>query len=186
MSWKKEFALCTDNCPIKMIHNGSDNGRHNPMSLYRGMMVQVYERLPNKKCSIKVCDFHGEQPIFEQNLFVCPMNHLLIVSADLWPFLIGINEPQHRLELAKDRDWANFIMACNTDHIVNVTGTIFGRDQPYTCITRFIGLVPEMGPGYYFGLEILVTYTCIQRTCTILYTFLLFSFIICLKTFQNQ
>lgn len=121
-------------------------------------MVQIYERLPNKKCSIKVCDFHGECPVWEANLFVCSQSNLLVVSADLWPFLIGITEPLHRLELAKNRDLANFIMSSNTGHIVNVLGNKFGCDQPYTCIIRFIGLVPELGPGYYFGLEILVNF----------------------------
>lgn len=157
MSWNKEFALCSDSCNIKLIHGTS----HSPEAktttqLFKGMMVQIYERLPNKKCSIKVCDYHNENIVWENNLFLCNLNNLLLVSAELWPFLIAISDPQVRYEHAKDNNWAQFITRSNLDHIVQVSNQEFAKEFPYTCIIRFIGLVPEIGPGYHFGLEILV------------------------------
>ncbi|XP_063700280.1 uncharacterized protein LOC134830659 [Culicoides brevitarsis] len=156
MSWKKEFAVCSDSCNIKLIHGTS----HSPEAktstpLFKGMMVQIYERLPNKKCSIKVCDFHNENFVWENNLFLCNLSNLLVVSPELWPFLIAITDPHARLEHAKDPEWVQFITKSNLDHIVQVSGQVFTKDFAYTCIIRFIGLVPEIGPGYHFGLEIL-------------------------------
>lgn len=157
MSWKKEFALCSDSCNIKLIHGTSHSSDvKTTTQLFKGMMVQVYERLPNKKCSIKICDFHNANILWESNLFLCSNNNLMFVSPEVWPFLIAINDPLTRLDCAKDNDWTQFISGSNTDHIVQVSGNNFGKEYPFTCIVRFIGLVPEIGPGYHFGLEILV------------------------------
>jgi hypothetical protein len=90
---------------------------------------------------------------------LCSMLRLYQVQSDvIWPFVIAILDPLERLKFVQNYSACNFIQTLKVGSLVNASGLAFNKEVFYDCIVRFIGLVDEMGPGYYFGLELLVNY----------------------------
>ncbi|XP_050084836.1 uncharacterized protein LOC126570840 isoform X2 [Anopheles aquasalis] len=91
----------------------------------------------------------------ENRIYQCQVAHLQRVPADIWPFIIAILDPQERCEFAKRPKLFASVKQLRTGDIVLVNWLAKNRNVTYDCIIRYIGPVPKIGPGYYFGLELL-------------------------------
>lgn len=145
----------------------------NHVDLKHGMMVEI-KKDSNRYSTIMVHDYYEKNFAFENNLYLCKSSALFPVRTDIWPFLIAINDPCERANIARDRGFVDYILSLKIDSFVTVIGQYFNisainqslmflperepreRSLDYECIIRYIGLVDEIGPGYYFGLELLV------------------------------
>ncbi|XP_055684560.1 ubiquitin carboxyl-terminal hydrolase CYLD [Lutzomyia longipalpis] len=147
------FAVCTKHCQLRLL-TGAPSGDEF-MALQPGMMLQIRERPSGKVVSVRVYDFYARDLVWENNLFSCPIGNLLEVPSDIWLFLAAIVDPVERLALAQSEARTRQILSLKESDIVVASGAAFRLNASFDAIVRYIGLVPEIGPGYYFGLEIL-------------------------------
>lgn len=139
----------------------------------------------SKYCTIKLIDYHRKNLAYENNLYLCKQSCLFRVSPVIWPYLISIMDPFERLEFARDKPHTDYIRSLDINSLVLVDGSIFklspiseslnfsnnfidedsssnnyssGKSTVYECTVLYIGLVPELSPGYFFGLQLLVIF----------------------------
>uniref|UniRef100_A0A182QZA1 ubiquitinyl hydrolase 1 n=1 Tax=Anopheles farauti TaxID=69004 RepID=A0A182QZA1_9DIPT len=132
-----------------------------------GMTLQIVEQPSSKIALIKIKDFYrgcgtaaattNEQTSnpYEHRIFQCQAAHLQRVPSDIWPYIIAILDPQERCEFAKRSKLFGSVKQLRTGDIVMVSWLAKNRHVTYDCIIRYVGPVPKIGPGYYFGLELL-------------------------------
>lgn len=143
------------------------------VELKPGMMVEM-KKETNRYSTIIIHDYYEKNLAFENNLYLCKSSALFPVKIDFWPFLIAIIDPYERVNIGRDKDFVDFILSLRIDNFAAVHGQQFNisainqslmflperepraTNLDYECIIRYIGPVDEAGPGYYFGLELLV------------------------------
>lgn len=145
-----------------------------------GMTLQIVEQPSSKIALIKVKDFNGTSngsnnrlgapnstsgmvaanaPVsnpYENRVLQCQSAHLQRIPSDIWPYLIAILDPLERCEFAKRPKLFGSVKQLRVGDIVMVSWLAKNRHVTYDCIIRYVGPVPKIGPGYYFGLELLV------------------------------
>lgn len=164
------------------------------IELTRGMMVELKEER-ERNCTIIVHDYYEKNYAFENNLYWCKTSSLMKVYPEIWHYLIAITDPIMRANLAKDRPFLDYIANLQINTYVTVNGSYFNisvinqslmflperepkeRTTDYDCMIRYIGPVDEIGPGFNFGLELLVIsrYGIFQLVYPIIFLFLNFS-----------
>lgn len=161
----ESFAICSQNCDVEVLENVSEPSSRTTeakqmVTIQAGFLVKVKEVLNGRKmASIRIYDFYSKNLAFENNLFVCNLANLHKVQPTIWPFLIAIVDPIQRLTFFRNTDLVNFILNIKISDLVVVNGAALRFDgKPLDCIVRYIGLVSEIGPGFYFGLEIMVIF----------------------------
>lgn len=120
-------------------------------------MLQIVEQPTGKLVVVRIRDYYNAEDSRYDNLyFQCQISYLQKVPEDVWPFVIAIMDPHEREQFVrKPANLAN-INLLQTNTIVKVSGKPFCRPSDrYDCIIRYRGQVEEIGPGYYFGLELL-------------------------------
>uniref|UniRef100_A0A182Y9X5 ubiquitinyl hydrolase 1 n=1 Tax=Anopheles stephensi TaxID=30069 RepID=A0A182Y9X5_ANOST len=140
-----------------------------------GMTLQIVEQPSSKIALIKIKDFYGTTTNnrgggggpsgtvnsapptnpYENRIFQCQAANLQRIPSDIWPYLIAILDPQERCEFAKRPKLFGSVKLLRTGDIVMVSWLAKNRHITYDCIIRYVGPVPKIGPGYYFGLELL-------------------------------
>jgi hypothetical protein len=158
------YAIITGACDAKLlscVSTSSELDEDSMIQLQAGQLVQVRDELVGDNvCTIKLCEFYDENPAWAVNLYLCSMKWVRRVQSDaLWPFVIAIVDPLERLKFVMDEKACGLVLSLQESSLVAANGLAFGKNVVYDCIVRFIGLVPEIGPGYYFGLELLVIFS---------------------------
>jgi hypothetical protein len=146
------------------------------IELHAGTLVEIEKHSFNSQyCTILVHDFHQKNIAYENNLYSIKRDALLQVSEQIWPFLIAITNPVDRVNLAGDEAYVNYLLRLTVRSFVPVLGKFFYKNpirqslqfqflperepkeqEDYNCIIRYIGPVVEIGPGFFFGFELLV------------------------------
>ncbi|XP_055847048.1 ubiquitin carboxyl-terminal hydrolase CYLD [Episyrphus balteatus] len=129
------------------------SGSTNNNTLNNNSSSQSNSNSNSKTTSVQILDYFNHNPISE-NLYECPTSHLKRIHQDIWPFGIAISDPTRRLQFFLSTEQCKHILYLREGELVAVNGALFGNAMRYECIVRYIGLVQEMGPGYYFGLQI--------------------------------
>jgi hypothetical protein len=149
--------------------------------LNKGMTVEIKDYLTknntaSKYCTIKILDYYNKVYAFENNLYMCKNSSLFRVSSNVWPYLIAIVDPLERLEFARDKHFTDYIRSLSENDLVLVDSNLFKyssitaslnfsnnnygnaglKHKDFECVIHFIGLVPERGNGYFFGLQLVV------------------------------
>lgn len=81
----------------------------------------------------------------------------IMVKNKLWPFLVGIKNPVDRNKFIKNRELTDFIVGIELNDEV-----FFKLDKNHELIkglVRYITLVPNIGHGLFFGIEVPVRMT---------------------------
>lgn len=161
----ESFVVCISRCEVEVVQNileESQQSRHgNLITLQPGFLAKVKDTRrggSQKSVIIRIYDFYNRNLAFENNLFACPGTNLQVVAPPLWPFLIGIKDPLTRIGFYRDHEAVAYLLSLNCDDLVIVNGASVNCPSPsfLTCIVRYIGLVSEIGPGFYLALEITV------------------------------
>lgn len=152
-----------------------ESGEKHDLELTRGTMVEIVKQTGSHS-TIKVHDHYQKNFAYEHNLYFCKSSALFPVAVEIWPFLVAISDPQERTLVAKDLNYVHYILSLEDGQYVTVIGQHFNvsplnqslmflperepkhRTLDYDCIVKYIGPVDEVGPGYIFGLELLVIY----------------------------
>lgn len=174
----ESFVICLEKCDVEVVENILLDTTHHldsqrsQITLPAGYLAKVKEvHSSNKTCLIRIYDFYNRNLAFENNLFACAVADLRTVAPPLWPFLIGIREPKERAQFFRNHELIAYLLSLQCEDFVLVARDSVesglasngsGSDPSYfTCIIRYIGLVSEIGPGFYLGVEI----TVISRRC---------------------
>lgn len=146
------------------------------VELFPGTTVQI-KREQNLYSICMICDLHKTNLAFQNNLYHVKTIALVHVDESIWLQLVAIPDLQERANVAKDKAYIDYISSLKIDSFVRVNAHHFSmcpireslqflperetkdfRERDYDCIIRYIGFVNEIGPGYYYGLELLVNF----------------------------
>lgn len=157
------FAICTRDCDVAVLegdlqHHGDIGSTSQLIRLRAGFLAKVRDALPNKKAvTIRIYDFHSTNLIFEHNLFVCSATNLQKIQPEIWPFIVAIIDPGARSDFVRNAEAIAHTLSLKVNDMVLVNGSAFKPNGSYLMsVIRYIGLVSEIGPGVYFGVELLV------------------------------
>lgn len=176
----ESFVMCVNRCDVEVVENVlldtvlHSASQRNQITLQPGFLAKVREVHASKKTvQLRIYDFYQQNFAFENNLFACAAANLQTIAPPLWPFLIGIPEPLSRMTLFRNQDLGAYLLGLRPDDLVLVATDSVIAEYPghsslppppkpssyplyLTCIIRYIGLVSEIGPGFYLGVEITV------------------------------
>lgn len=121
--------------------------------LQKGMLVEATRVLP-EYFYIHVRD--NTDPNWYKTEWRCGSVDLLPVSSYLWHFLLAIPSLQERIRLIRNIPLCRDIVDIQLETKV---WYCLDEQQFLTCLAcvKFIGPVPELGEGYYFGLDVMVS-----------------------------
>ncbi|XP_053983257.1 ubiquitin carboxyl-terminal hydrolase CYLD [Hylaeus anthracinus] len=122
-------------------------------TLRLGMLVEALEDLGDSALRVRVNDTTGSE-IWRGTEWRCHRYDLIPVSSEVWKFLPAVSVPQERVHLA------NHKLLCKELTSLMMDDTIWYCPDPqgytkYLAVIKYIGPVPELGQGYYFGLDLL-------------------------------
>lgn len=147
------------------------------LELFRGMTVQIKGR-QNSYSVVVICDLHQDNLAFQNNLYYVKTTALQSVTETIWLLLVAIPDPHERSNVAKDKEYIEYLETVKISTLVKVNPQYFSmcpirqslqflperdmkefKEQDYDCIVRYIGFVPELGSGFFYGLELLVIFS---------------------------
>lgn len=130
----------------------------NTIDIEAGMTLRIVERITGKYAAIQILDYSNpDHKTHDSHLFQCQQSQLQPIQDDLWMFVVAILDPQERLNFVKHPKRMLQAKQLDVSKIVKVSCRPFGgTGEFFDCIIRYIGPVPEIGPGHYIGLELLV------------------------------
>lgn len=133
------------------------NDHRNTLLIEAGTTLRIVDRISGKLATIQILEYYNpDHRAHESHLFQCQLAQLQIVPDELWQLVIAILDPQERLSFVKQQKRMLRAKLLEISKIVKVSGRPFGRTAEFfDCIIRYIGTVPEIGPGHYIGLELL-------------------------------
>lgn len=133
----------------------------NVSTLRLGMLVKCLEDLMDGTLLISVTDV-SESKVWFNTEWCCQKTDLIHVSQEIWRFLLAVSVPQERVRLANNKSLCGILENLSVNDKVWYHPNHKVNDHKELAIIKYIGPVPELGQGFYFGLEIPVY--CSQTT----------------------
>jgi hypothetical protein len=98
-----------------------------------------------------------------EDVWVCSKFHLLPVDPVMLSSLTAVFEPSNRVALVqKGQIFRELAVVEVGEKVMLLPETQDSRLEAEMAVVRYKGPVPEMGPGTYYGLEILVIFFCFE------------------------
>jgi hypothetical protein len=164
--------LKTDNCfcvakenivaeRLALDININLNNRKINRVIRRGSLVEVTStKLDGERVAVRHVDA-GYSVEGQEGVWVCSKLHLLPVDPVMLSALIAVFEPSLRVALVQNEHIFRELAAIEVGKkVMLLSETLDSRLEPELAVVRYKGPVPEMGPGTYYGLEILVIFFC--------------------------
>lgn len=129
----------------------------NVNTLRLGMLVEAVEDLGDSALRVRVVDTTGSE-IWHGTEWRCHRFDLIPVTLDVWKFLPAVSVPQERVRLANHKVLCKELTSLGTNDNVWYCPDPQGYTK-YLAVIKYIGPVPQIGQGYYFGLDLLVILT---------------------------
>jgi len=140
------------------LHINLENAKSTRVIL-RGSLVEVTStQLDGVRVAVRLVD---ERCLIEgsEDVWVCSQLHLLPVDPVMLSALIAVCEPSLRVALVQNEHIYRELAAIEVgEKVMLLSETPDSRLEPELAVVRYKGPVPEMGPGTYYGLEILVIF----------------------------
>lgn len=126
----------------------------NVNQLRLGMLVEALEDLRDSLLKIRVTDTSGSKTWCGTE-WRCHKYDLIPVSFKIWQYLLAVQSPQERVQLASNE------VLCEQIRSISVKDKVWyyynpNKPNKELAFVRYTGPVPELGAGHYFGLELLV------------------------------
>lgn len=176
-----EYAIVIEKTQAMLVMSSNlhldRNGDDNKMELFRGTAVQIRASQSNYKV-VMICDFYEDNLTFQNNLYYVKSSALQCVDENIWLQMVAIVDPFERANIVKDKSYIDYLSSLRLASFVGVKSQHLSmcpirqslqflperevkdsKNQDYDCIIRYIGFVNEIGPGYYYGLELLVNFS---------------------------
>ncbi|XP_076242541.1 ubiquitin carboxyl-terminal hydrolase CYLD [Calliopsis andreniformis] len=122
-------------------------------TLRPGMLVEAIEDLGDSALRVRVVDTTGSE-VWRGTEWRCHRYDLIAVTADVWKYLVAVTAPQERIRLANHKRLCKELLS------LDVNDSVWYCPEPQGCtkqlaVIKYIGPVPLLGQGYYFGLDLL-------------------------------
>ncbi|XP_035738769.1 ubiquitin carboxyl-terminal hydrolase CYLD-like isoform X1 [Vespa mandarinia] len=125
----------------------------NVSTLRLGMLVKCLEDLMDGTLLISVTDVSGSKVWFNTE-WCCQKTDLIPVSQEIWRFLLAVSVPQERVRLANNKSLCGILENLSVNDKVWYHSNHKVNDHKELAIIKYIGPVPKLGQGFYFGLDI--------------------------------
>jgi len=127
--------------------------------ILRGSLVEVISTpLDDVRVAVRLVD---ERCLVEgsEDVWLCSLLHLLPMDPGMLSALIAVCEPSLRVALVQNEHIYRELAAVEVGKkVMLLSETPGSRLEPELAVVRYKGPVPQMGPGTYYGLEILVIF----------------------------
>lgn len=147
------YGICNLSCQIQIFPNFLDIN----VDLSSGILVEIVDT-QTEKYGIRIPKLSNTTTIQQSDFYLCAKDRLIIISEDMVPFLMAITDLNLRVSLARRSAQVDFIRTLKVGHIAAVYGTLFNERKYFECRVKYIGPVPELGPGKFIGVEFMVNY----------------------------
>lgn len=146
---KRNFAICQNDCKVRNSGNYKDE-----IEIKRGTLIEIITQ-ETQIYQIKLRNFHDWNPKYINTIYNCDKKNICTVSEFFWPFLIGIKNDEDRLEFVKlSSEWT--IDIGSNIVIRDKLGLQMGDKEEIHGVITYKGVVPEIGLGFYFGVQLKV------------------------------
>ncbi|KAF7390148.1 hypothetical protein HZH68_012005 [Vespula germanica] len=125
----------------------------NVSTLRLGMLVKCLEDLMDGTLLISVTDVSGSK-IWHTTEWCCQKTDLILVSQEIWRFLLAVSVPQERVYLANNKSLCGKLENLCVNDKVWYHPNHKVNDRKELAIIKYIGPVSQLGQGLYFGLDI--------------------------------
>ncbi|XP_011161845.1 ubiquitin carboxyl-terminal hydrolase CYLD isoform X2 [Solenopsis invicta] len=126
----------------------------NVNKLRLGMLVEALEDLKESVLRVRVTDTVGGSKTWCGTEWRCHKYDLIPVSPMVWQCLLAVQSPQERIRIANDEALCEQIRNTSVNDVVWYCSDPANRRAKELAFVRYIGPVQQLGPGHYFGLEL--------------------------------
>ncbi|XP_024892132.1 ubiquitin carboxyl-terminal hydrolase CYLD isoform X1 [Temnothorax curvispinosus] len=126
----------------------------NVNKLRLGMLVEALEDLKESVLRVRVTDTVGGSKTWCGTEWRCHKYDLIPVSPKVWQYLLAVQSPQERVRLANDEALCEQMRNVSVNDVVWHCSDPANRRARELAFVRYIGPVPKLGLGHYFGLEL--------------------------------
>ncbi|XP_044582009.1 ubiquitin carboxyl-terminal hydrolase CYLD [Cotesia glomerata] len=122
-------------------------------TLRLGMLVEAKEIQSDGGLRIRVNDTNNAD-IWNKTEWKCHRIDLIPVPQIVWYFLAAVQAPNERVRLATDTKFCEDVSNLKINNQVWFNPESNSANK-HLAVIKFIGVVSELGPGFYFGLDLL-------------------------------
>lgn len=152
--FKLGYCVVSENYVAKKL-KGTGNASH--LTLMLGTLVHVHSCIDNDNVAVKVVNCESPyDTVDENNLWICPISCLLPVNDILWPLVNAIVSPIERVNLLKQKSLCDQLCTIQVGTLAKLISSDDGNKTGEPAVVKYRGPIPKMGPGIYFGIELLV------------------------------
>ncbi|KAL0104750.1 hypothetical protein PUN28_016403 [Cardiocondyla obscurior] len=119
------------------------------------MLVEALEDLKESVLRVRVTDTVGGCKTWCGTEWRCHKYDLIPVSQKVWQYLLAVQSPQERIRLVNDVTLYEQIQNISVNDLVWYHSGPANKRIKELAFVRYIGPVQQLGPGHYFGLELL-------------------------------
>lgn len=144
-------GICVRDCKIIGFPDGDSI-----KDLPEGTLVEFIVKQESKEV-IRVFTYENRKIVRGKPLYITAGDNLQLIEKEMWPFLTAVINSEERLILARNHQMIDFIttkIKINDGVFIKTENT---GDDYVRGIVKYIALVPELGSGFYFGVEIPVS-----------------------------
>lgn len=146
-----QYFVAKENITLMRI---SGKCEKNVNTLRLGMLVEAVEDLGDDQFKVRVIDTIRSE-IWRGTEWRCHRSGLISVSSKVWPFLHAVSIPQERVRLANHKHLCEELVNLGINDTVWYSADPKERTK-HLALIKYTGPVPQLGQGYYFGLDLLV------------------------------
>ncbi|PSN51291.1 hypothetical protein C0J52_05308 [Blattella germanica] len=119
-----------------------------------GSLIEVQSKTPDNKLSIRIINSFGDAESCE---WVCSARNLLPLNPIILPSLLAVIEPSERIGIVENEHiFCELASLATGKKVMLLPKYQDSRCSQELAVVRYKGPIPEMGPGTYYGLELLV------------------------------
>lgn len=148
---KLNYCVVSENYVTQKLNGGPKS----TITLILGSLVHVHSSINDTHVAIKVVNYEFSYDTSEENLWLCPISKLLPVNEVLWPLISAVVSPIDRVNILKN------IKLCEELSSIEIGSLVLhrrwdGNEPPEIAVVKYKGAISKLGPGTYFGIELLV------------------------------
>lgn len=145
-----QFAINTADCKLILPSLSLNTLSTEDVVLRKGNLVKL-SNLNGGTYFARVYSNDGGELRQSDKDYICKVHDFTFVTEQLWMMLIAVNNVDRRVVIMRRETFKRFLSKLRVGSNCNVSGRIFNREENIRCFVKYIGAVPEIGPGTFFG-----------------------------------
>lgn len=125
--------------------------------LPKGNLVQIKYENGNYKAKKFDNNITGAELLGDE-YSLCNLYDFIVINENLWFMLLAIPNFDNRMSIMESDNHRNFLSKLKVGIDCIVSERVFGKQMYLKCTIQYVGPVPEIRPGYFFGLLLNVSH----------------------------